>query len=489
MLFNSLPFFVFLPIVALLYFIIPLKLKTYWLLAASYFFYMCWSPEYALLLFTSTLITYIAGLCIEKFSKPQHKNWVIAISCILNLSILGFFKYFDFALKNINIALGALNLSALAPTFQIILPVGISFYMFQAIGYTIDVYRGTVCAERNFARYALFVSFFPLLLSGPIERSGNMLPQFKKHNKFDYDTTKKGLLTMLWGFFVKLVIADRAAVLVNTVYSQYQDRSGSALFVATLLFAVQIYCDFYSYSEIARGTAMVMGFKVLRNFNAPYATKSIAEFWRRWHIALSSWFKDYLYIPLGGNRVSKWKRYRNIMIVFIVSGLWHGAQWSYVMWGFLHGAYQVIGHLTKSGRDWLKQRLCLKTDTFSYKLWQTLCTFLLVDFAWIFFRAPSFTAALEITGKIFTDFDFGLFVQENIYKLGLSQPDMTILFLGIAVFFIIDHLRSRICISQFLAQQGMLFRWLVYFAMLFVTLIYGCYGSGYDASQFIYFQF
>ena len=340
MLFNSFSYLIFFPIVVLLYFAIPYKARYLWLLAASYYFYMAWNPKYALLMALSTVLTYLSGLLIGRETRltatveagsPVYRNaifrrklWVF-LSMISNLSILFLFKYFDFFIDNVNRVLGHLGMELLNPTFDVILPVGISFYTFQALSYTMDVYRGEIYVEKNLFKYALFVSLFPQLVAGPIERSKNLLVQINRRHTFDYERVKNGLLLMLWGFFLKLVIADRVAVIVNTVYNGYTNYHGLILAVATLFFGIQIYCDFYAYSLIAKGSAQVLGFRLMDNFKQPYFSRSIGEFWHRWHISLSTWFRDYLYIPLGGNRKGTLRKYINVMIVFLVSGLWHGA--------------------------------------------------------------------------------------------------------------------------------------------------------------------
>ncbi len=306
MLFNSMHFLLFFPIVTAVYFLIPHKFRWIWLLITSYYFYMSWNPRYALLMAFSTLVTFLSGLLIQRSGKIkdekkrifQRKLWV-ALSFLINLSILFFFKYFNFALTNMNRLLSVVSVHILEPSFDILLPVGISFYTFQALSYTMDVYRGDIYAEKNFFRYALFVSFFPQLVAGPIERSKNLLVQLNKKHTFDFQRMKNGLLLMLWGFFQKVVIADRAAVLVNQVFDHYQNYYGFQIVIACVLFAVQIYCDFSGYSDIAIGAAQIMGFKLMDNFRQPYFSRSIQEFWRRWHISLSTWFRDYLYIPLG----------------------------------------------------------------------------------------------------------------------------------------------------------------------------------------------
>ena len=350
MLFNSSHFLIFFPVVVSLHFLIPHKVRYLWLLAASYYFYMCWNPKYALLMLTSTAITYASGLLIHRADRKNNiilkKLWV-AVSFISNLAILFLFKYFDFALNNLNQILSLVGTQLIKPSFSLLLPVGISFYTFQALSYTMDVYRHDVAPEHNFLKYALFVSFFPQLVAGPIERSSNLIHQISERHSFDFHRFLRGLSLMLWGYFQKLVIADRAAIFVNTVYNNpsHYDYYGLVTILATILFAFQIYCDFSSYSDIARGAAEILGFTLMKNFDTPYFSQSISEFWRRWHISLSTWFRDYVYIPLGGNRKGTCRKYINLMIVFCISGLWHGASWNFVIWGALNGFYQMFGAL------------------------------------------------------------------------------------------------------------------------------------------------
>lgn len=317
MLFNSYHFLVFFPIVVLVYFVMPKRIRYIWLLVTSYYFYMGWNAKYALLLLTSTVITYISGLLLSSVKAEwRHadfwKKGIVAVSFLSNLSILFFFKYFDFAVENINAVLAAFQIELLTPQFDVLLPVGISFYTFQALSYTMDVYRGEIYAEKNLLKYALFVSFFPQLVAGPIERSKNLLKQINEEHRFSYERMCEGLMLMLWGYFMKLVIADRIAIFVDHAYGTEILYDGKYLLIASILFAFQIYCDFAGYSTIAVGAAKVMGFELMENFNCPYYAESVAEFWRRWHISLSTWFRDYLYIPLGGNRKGTVRKYRHL---------------------------------------------------------------------------------------------------------------------------------------------------------------------------------
>lgn len=496
MLFNSVHFLLFFPIVTLIYFLIPHKVRWVWLLGASYYFYMCWNPQYALLIATSTVITYMSGILISKSNKlkdetkkrKQKKLWVF-LSFASNLLILFFFKYFDFTIDNINILLKTFNIELIQPAFDVMLPVGISFYTFQALSYTMDVYRGDIEAEPNLGKYALFVSFFPQLVAGPIERSKNLLLQVNDKHTFSYERMKSGLCFMLWGFFQKIVVADRVAILVNQVYNNYTEYKGFEIAVATVLFAVQIYCDFSGYSDIAIGAAEVMGFKLMDNFRRPYFAKSIAEFWRRWHISLSSWFKDYLYIPLGGSRCGKMKYYRNIMIVFMVSGLWHGASWNYVIWGFLHGIYQVIGDICKPVKQWMIKITFMDKLSFIHKWIQMIITFILVDFAWIFFRAPSGGEAIGVIKQLFADFNPSVLWNGGLYALGLDEKDFKVMVFAILILWLVNLVREKWRIRPVLFKLWLPIRWTIYLVVTYFILIFGVYGPGYAASQFIYFQF
>ena len=486
MLFNSFHFLMFFPLVTLIYFLIPFKARWIWLLGTSYYFYMCWNPKYAILMATSTIITYLSGLLISK-STNKKKLWV-ALSFISNLGILFFFKYFDFAIENVNIILNKLHLQLITPSFDVLLPVGISFYTFQALSYTMDVYRGDVKPEKNLGKYALFVSFFPQLVAGPIETSKHLLDQFNHEYKFEYNRVKSGLLLMLWGFFQKLVIADRVAILVNTVFNDYKSYSGFTLLFASILFAVQIYCDFSSYSDIAIGSARVMGFDLMQNFKSPYFSKSIAEFWRRWHISLGGWFREYLYFPLGGSRKGKIKKYRNLMIVFLTSGLWHGAGWNFIIWGFLHGFYQIAGMELKPLRDKLVNKFNIKRGSLYHKIYQCTIVFILVDFAWIFFRANTFSDAVGIIKGMFVINPWVLF-DGSLYTLGLDQKDFSIAIISILILIMVSLLRRNTNLISLVNKQCTVLRWSFYFTCLYAILIFGVYGPGYSAQQFIYFQF
>lgn len=498
MLFNSYNFLIFFPIVTLIYYLIPHKIRYIWLLIASYYFYMCWNAKYALILLFSTGVTFASGILIDKANakvkddkaRTRWKKIFVALSFLINLSILFLFKYFDFAVENINRVLSVLNMKILNPTFDVVLPVGISFYIFQALSYTMDVYRGDVKTEKNFLRYALFVSFFPQLVAGPIERSQNLLSQMYERHYWDSQRVKDGLLLMIWGGFQKIVIADRVAIVVDTVFNNFPEYGGMYIVVAAILFAFQIYCDFSGYSIIAMGAAKVMGFRLMENFNAPYFSMSVTEFWRRWHISLSTWFRDYLYIPLGGNRKGKLRKYINLMIVFLVSGLWHGAQWSYVIWGGLNGIFQIIGDRLKGVRDWLVKRLHLNRETASHKIYKIVTTFILIDFTWIFFRASRAKEAIEMIKSIFTTYNPWILFDESLFKLGLDRKEFQFMLFAILILIIADFIKWKgHSVREWVYKQERWFRWTFYIVSILTVLVFGIWGPAFSESAFIYFQF
>lgn len=501
MLFNSVDFLIFFPIVVIIYFLVPRKIKYIWLLIASYYFYMCWNAKYAVLIAFSTIVTYLAGIFIEKASSVKIKKLIVAGSFIVNLAILFFFKYFDFFINNLNKFLSLAGTETINNPFDFLLPVGISFYTFQALGYTIDVYRGDIQAEKNPLLYALFVSFFPQLVAGPIERSKNLLGQLKKIGEKDYmdgryftcnaDNIASGFTMMVWGLFMKMVIADRVAIFVDVVYSNLNVVGTFETFFAMIGFSFQIYCDFAGYSSIAIGAARVMGFDLMENFNTPYFATSIADFWHRWHISLSTWFKDYLYIPLGGNRKGKFRKYVNLMITFLVSGLWHGAGWHYVVWGGLHGFYQIIEDLLKPVWAHFSRIFKIRKDTFSHHFGKVFITFLLTSFAWIFFKASSLTQALCFIRRMFTGFNPWILSGDALFGFGLDIKESGILIFAICILFAVDLVRShKGCdFGAFLLTQNLWFRWLVLILLTVFVLVFGEYGIHFDSQQFIYFNF
>lgn len=500
MLFHSVSFLVFFPIVVMVYFLIPRRVKHLWLLGASYYFYMSWNPGYALLMLGVTVITYGGGLFLAVCGRKSDRRAkgvkaVCLTGCIaLILGVLFVFKYYAFTAESIEKIFALFHIVVRMPAFDVLLPVGISFYTFQGIGYMIDVYRGEIPAEKNFPCYALFLSFFPQLVAGPIERSRNLLHQIREPQVFDAGRVKDGLLLMGWGFFQKLVIADRIAILVDEVYGNYWNYSGLQLLLATVLFAFQIYCDFGGYSDIAVGAARVMGFTLTKNFRSPYCAATVSEFWRCWHISLTTWFRDYIYIPLGGNRCGKWRKYRNLLLTFTISGLWHGARWNYIVWGGLNGLYQIAGDLTRPLRARLQEKLHIRTECGSYRLFRCLVTFAAVDFSWFFFRAEGLKIALQMLCHGFRNIGLLTFFDpENLLGINtmvLSEKNFVVMLLCSMLLMWVDSRKRRGAVfKEILARQNIWFRWMVYYGLIFAILIFGIYGSEYDASAFIYFQF
>lgn len=480
--------------VTLVYFIIPRKVRYVWLLASSYFFYMCWNVKYCVLIAASTLITWLCGLLLVKTDRNVTRKLILTGGLISNLAILFCFKYLDFFLDNLNRILRIFHVTVVNNPFSFLLPVGISFYTFQALGYLIDVYRGETKTEKNPIRYALFVSFFPQLVAGPIERSNSLLKQLRNVDKmklWDYDRIASGIVMMVWGLFQKMVIADRLALFVDTVFGNVYACGTVELVLGAVAFSFQIYCDFAGYSSVAIGAARVMGFELTENFNTPYFAVSMADFWRRWHISLSSWFRDYVYIPLGGNRRGKMRKYANLLITFLVSGLWHGAGWTYALWGGLHGIFQILGDVLKPVKAWLIKKAKIRTDAESFLLGQMLSTFGLTAFAWIFFRAGRLKDSIYYVERMFTKWNPWVLFDQSLYTWGLDVTEVHILTAALAVLLLVDLIRyrKRMDIGRFIHQQNLLFSWLAVIALGVSILIYGKYGINFDSRQFIYFAF
>lgn len=494
MVFNSIDFLIFFPIVICIYYIIPKKARKFWLLVASYYFYMSWNATYALLILASTVITYASGILLTKSDKVSTRKWIVAGSFISNLGILVFFKYFDFLISNLNSIFNVFGISSINNPVNVLLPVGISFYTFQALGYTVDCYRKDIEAEKNFINYALFVSFFPQLVAGPIEKSKNLLSQLNKldsEKMFSYEKTVSGFSLMCWGMFMKVVIADHLAVFVDGVWNNLHMAGFSATLVAAIGFSIQIYCDFAGYSAIAIGAARMMGFDLMENFNTPYFAESIKDFWKRWHISLSTWFKDYLYIPLGGSRCSRIKKYRNIMITFLLSGLWHGANWTYVIWGAVHGVFQVIGDLLKPVYDKLGKAMNVNKESFSTHFGKAFVTFFLTTFAWIFFKAETVSDAFLFIKHLVTKPDPWALFNGSLYNFGIDTTDFHVLLLGILLLIVVDALRyvKKCDFGAILLREEFWFRMIILIVLIVMCVIYGAYGINFDSAQFIYFQF
>ena len=497
MLFNSIDFLLFFPLVTVVYFLLPHRVRWVWLLVTSYFFYMCWNPKYVVLIALSTVVTWLSGLLIGRAGRvpaPRRRAllrrlWV-ALSFVINLAVLFFFKYFGFFWENLAALAGLAGITLRQPGFDLLLPVGISFYSFQALGYTVDVYRGELPPERNLFRYALFVSFFPQLVAGPIERSRNLLTQLYGRHDFDPDRVRDGLLLMLWGMFEKVVVADRIAYLVTHVFDRYQELPGVASVLAVLLFGVQLYCDFAGYSDIARGAAEVLGFRLMVNFRQPYFARSTQDFWRRWHISLSSWFRDYLYIPLGGSRKGTARKYWNLLAVQLTSGLWHGANWTYVVWGGLNGLYQIAGAALAPWRERICSRLHIRRESAPVRVLSAVFVLLLYDFSLLFLRAPSLRPALSMGKRVLLHLEPFALRGDALYTIGLAEPQFHVLLWALAALLIGDLLKERLGeVRPYLARLPLPVRWVVYLVGLFVVLLFGMYGPGFSEAQFIYFQF
>ena len=362
MLFNSFAFAMFLPVVFIIYWVLPKKFQWIVILISSYYFYMSWNVKYVFLILLTTMVSYVTAVLLEKEESSRLRKLYLAAAFFVCLSVLFFFKYFNFVSESIAAVVQQFSVSYSPFMINVLLPVGISFYTFQTLAYVVDVYRGGVKAEHHLGKYAAFISFFPQLVAGPIERTENLLPQIKRENIFDYGQASYGLKLMAWGFFKKIVVADTLAVYVDTVYNNLQNYKGMVLAIATVFFTIQIYCDFSGYSDIAVGCAKLFGINLMSNFKSPYFSFSVKEFWSRWHISLSTWFRDYVYIPLGGNRVSRRRHGLNLLVTFLVSGLWHGAAWTYVIWGGVNGGFQVLSKMTEKFRIRIKKMLSIREN-------------------------------------------------------------------------------------------------------------------------------
>ncbi len=487
MTFNSWEFLLFYPIVALLYFVLPKRIKWVMLLIVSYFFYMCYQWDLVYLIAGTTLISWLSAIIIDKNrEKAWLKRTCLTVTLAVCFGVLFFYKYFNFLAGS---AVGIIEYFGGTPTpvsLNLLLPVGISFYTFQTLSYVIDVYRGDVRVERSFFFYALFVSFFPQLVAGPIERPDNLIPQLKEAHKFEKDNFVRGGRIMLLGFFKKVCVADYIAVFVNSVYNSPKEASALGIIIATCLFSVQIYCDFSGYTDIATGCARIMGIKLMKNFDHPYTATSIKEFWSRWHISLSSWFKDYLYIPMGGNRRGKGRQLFNIMTVFVVSGLWHGAAWTFVIWGAAHGLYQIIGTLTWKERNALLSKIGLSKDSLGVVLVRRVTTFSLLSLLWLFFRANKISDSWILFKTLFVT-GWGTGLSDTLSMMGLGPVHIIMTALLILTLFMLDRMivhGDSPDGSRALTRGGafVYFIWIIMF--VWATLL-----AKSMTGTFIYFQF
>lgn len=484
MIFNSVEFVLFFIIITFLYFVINHKNRWLLLLAGSCYFYMAFVPVYIFILGFTILIDYIAGILIEN-SKGKKKKYYLLFSLIANISVLFVFKYYNFFNVNLTLLFEKASLSNPFPLLKILLPIGLSFHTFQAMSYTIEVYRGKQKAEKHFGFYALYVMFYPQLVAGPIERPQNILPQFREKHFFKYNRVILGLKLIAWGLFKKVVIADRLTIVVDNVFNDLSSYNSLSLFIAILFFSFQILIDFSAYSDIAIGSAKVMGFNLMKNFNNPYLSKNIKEFWSKWHISLSTWFRDYLYIPLGGNKTGLYRWFLNIFIVFILSGIWHGANWTFLIWGVIHSFYYIFSVLTKKLRVSISNLFhFLKSDYLNI-----IFNFLLVTFAWVFFRAENVTSALYLINHIFNsiiNFNTSLIEGEFlIQNLGISNYYLLFSIFLIIIFQVIDYLISLKQTYKWFITRPFYARWFCYFTLIFGIIFFGILSN----KQFIYFQF
>ena len=477
MLFNSISYAIFLPIVFILYWALPHKYRWILLFIASYYFYMSWNAKYVFLIFLTTFVSYLASILIEKYQK--YKKLILTVTLIVCLGVLFVFKYFNFFFETLDTIFNIFKIKLNKVTLNLVLPVGISFYTFQTLSYVIDVYRGNIKAEKHFGYYATFVSFFPQLVAGPIERPENLLPQLKEEKKFSYNNATKGLKLMTIGFFKKMVVADNLAYYVDMVYKDLSYYTGFALVLVAIFFTIQIYCDFSGYSDIAKGSARLLNIELMDNFKTPYFSTTIKEFWSKWHISLSSWFKDYIYIPLGGNRCSKIRHYFNLLVTFLISGLWHGANITFVIWGGIHGLLQILEDI-----------LHIKKNTKKYSfIWyiRVILVFIIMTFTWVFFRAQNINEALYVFSNMFKGIAHPLsYLRSGIYSFGVKPTYLLVtLTLYLLPLFIYDLLSVNYDCFTLINKQNKVKRYTIYFIILFMILLLHYVGE----VSFIYFQF
>jgi alginate O-acetyltransferase complex protein AlgI len=490
LLFNSIHFLIFFPLVTAGYFLLPHRIRWIWLLVASCYFYMVFRPIYILILAFTILVDYMAGLWIARSTGPRRK-YALVLSIAANVGVLAFFKYFNFLNFNLDAILAHIGRPDPIPFLNILLPIGLSFHTFQSLSYTIEVYRGRQDPERHLGVFALYVMYYPQLVAGPIERPQQMLPQLKAHHRFDYARVTAGLKLMLWGMLKKVVIADRLASFVSPVYDNPASYPGISICIATLFFAFQIYCDFSGYTDIALGSSQVMGITLMRNFNRPYFSNSISDFWRRWHISLSSWFRDYVYFSMGGNRTGPIRHFRNLMATFLLSGLWHGANWTYVAWGGLNGLYLTFESLARTAREWIFGEAQRPTSR-AYLILRWAITFGATCLAWILFRAKTMTDAWYMISHLTAGFaDLPSHLKEKTFQrtyilLLQDKDDFLIGLAAIAGLVLIEWMQRRGSMRERLAALPTWGRWSVYYGAVGAVLFLGAFNR---AQEFIYFQF
>lgn len=505
MLFNTLNFLIFMTVVFLLYWAVPHKFRWQVLLAANVYFYLSYDIKYLLILVLSTFVSYFVGIGLDRQQSQKKRKLLLAVGIGTPLLLLFVFKYLNFACYTVSKVLQLFAVPMQGSTLKLLMPVGISFYTFQMVGYLVDIYRGKITAERHLGKYAVFVSFFPNISSGPIERAGHFLPQLEQEKKFDYEAAVYGSRLLLWGLIKKIVFADQISKYVDVVFNNVPEHTGICFAIATFIYTFQIYFDFSGYSDMAIGLAKMLGFELPVNFKSPYWATSIKEFWGRWHISLSTWFRDYVYISLGGNRVSKFRRSLNLILTFLVSGLWHGASWTFVLWGGIHGTVQVIektvgeawnkgrGTKTLVGKEKDKETVRMETEpkqTLQTQIvycckttLRTLLTFCIVSYAWMFFRANSIADALYIAGHMFADFS----VSSALMQLGMGYGSVVKVLAVIVCVMIFDYFNQKADVIAWLSKLPAIIRWIGYVGAAIIVLALCMHGG--VSQQFIYFNF
>lgn len=500
MVFNSFQFLIFFPVVVALYFALPFRFRQFFLLAAGYYFYMCFKPEYVIILAVSTVIDYFLGLRIDACPTHTGKKRILVLGLIHNIGLLAALKYLDFFSQAIEALLKPFNILSGLKGFELIVPIGISYYTFKKISYLIDVYRETRKPEKQLPLFALYVSFFPEIMAGPIDRAGALIPQFRKETGFDYQRVTDGLKLMAWGFFKKLVIADRLAAFVDKVYGNPTHYEGLSLVAATIYFSFQVYCDFSGYTDIARGAGKVLGFDLAENFNRPYFSRSIGEFWKRWHISLSNWLMDYLFLPIAYNisrhlkrpqlmyiKAETWAYMTGILSTMLLCGLWHGASWTFVTWGLCHGLFLAVSFATKRTRKKIRKTLGFKKNSLLRNTFQVIFTFSLVTVAWIFFRADTMSDAIYIITHLFSGWSKVLSPHGFLGALhfGLLKKELAVALISVCIMFLIQLLRKDHTFEQMIAKQKTVIRWSFYLVFILWLMIFADAG----AENFIYFRF
>lgn len=483
----SVQFLLFLGAVLLGYFLMPMRLRPYWLLICSIYFYATFHLFGFLYIGLTTVTTFaaarLADRCKQKGNHGRGKV-ILAVAVILNAGILVAVKFLGSAVS----VLGQL-LQLTLPELRIPAALGIAFYTMQSISYCVDVYRGKYPPEKNFFKYLLYMIYFPIIVQGPISRYDQLAHQLFTPYRFSFDRVKAGASLMLWGMFQKMVIADRAAILVNQVFGSHGDYAGFQIVVAVFLYSIQLYSDFSGFVDISRGISQMLGIELARNFNAPYLADAIQDFWRRWHMSLSSWFRDYIYIPLGGSRKGTFRKYLNLSVVFFVSGLWHGTGFHYIVWGMMQAFFQIVGALTEDFRNRLYDAMEIDRTTAAHRWGKKLVTFGLANLSWLFFRANGTRAALQMLRSAVTVFNPWIFVNGDILRMGLDGKDWNVLLVSILFLFVVNYLQQTGSVRERLERQPFWFRYAVYIIGILAVLVFGIYGPGFDQSQFLYMQF